>query len=167
MSNQPTPPSTYILKQLHDIGLPDPVSWWPQTIGWKILSAIGLILLSIWLYKRAQNWWKNRYRREAIEVINTLDINNPQFEYQAFVIIKRVMGYLNPADQALYGEEFQTALNAYIPSDHSKMENELLRRWMQSLNSRKEALNIEEKQRVHQHCLLWIREHQSQGARAS
>ncbi|MBD1572003.1 DUF4381 domain-containing protein [Vibrio sp. S17_S38] len=167
MSTNPTPPSSYILKGLQEVGLPEPVSWWPQTMGWKILAGVGLVLLILWLYRRGQRWWGDRYRREAIEVINTLDINNSQFEYQAFVIIKRVMGYLNPADQALYGEEFQTALNAYIPSDSSKIEAELLRRWMLSLNSRKEALNMEDKQRIHQHCLFWIREHQPQGARVS
>ena len=166
MTTQPTPPSTYILKQLHDVGLPEPVSWWPQTIGWKILLGIGLVLLSIWLYQQGRSWWTNRYRREALAVTESLDIHSPKFEYQVFVIIKRVMGYLNCADQAAYGEGFLQALYAYIPHDDSKMEPELADKWMLSLNSSKQALNMEEKQRIHQYCLHWIKEHQQSGARA-
>ena len=40
MSDLPTPPSTYILRELHDVAVPSSVSWYPQTIGWKILAAV-------------------------------------------------------------------------------------------------------------------------------
>ncbi|WP_154215052.1 DUF4381 family protein, partial [Vibrio parahaemolyticus] len=39
MRGLPTPPSTYILRELHDVAVPPSVSWYPQTIGWKILAA--------------------------------------------------------------------------------------------------------------------------------
>ena len=47
MSVEHTVPSTYILRDLHDVAIPDSVSWAPQTIGWKIL---GVILLLATLY---------------------------------------------------------------------------------------------------------------------
>lgn len=164
MSTQPSPPSTYLLKQLHDVGLPEQVSWWPQTIGWKILAWIGLILLLVWLYKQAKYWWSNRYRREALQAAHTLDIHDPRFEYQVFVVIKRVMGYLNSSEKALYGEAFIHAFDAYLPGEARCMDGELAKKWMMSLNTKRQTLNAEEKHRLHQHCLFWLKQHQ-QGAR--
>lgn len=167
MSTNPTPPSSYILRGLQEVGLPESVSWWPQTLGWKILAGVGLVLLILWLYRQGQRWWKNRYRREALSVTQTLDINASQFEYQLFVIIKRVMGYLNSSDQALYGEAFIKALNRYVENKGAPLDLELAQKWMLSLNSNKQALNREEKSRLYQHCLNWIKDHQQPGAKRS
>lgn len=41
MTIQHTPPSTYILRELHDVAVPESVSWLPQTVGWKVLAIIG------------------------------------------------------------------------------------------------------------------------------
>ena len=165
MSTQPSPPSTYLLKQLHDVGLPEQVSWWPQTIGWKILAWIVLLLLLIWLYKQGKRWWNNRYRREALQAAHSLDVADPTFEYQVFVVIKRVMGYLNSSEKALYDEEFIKAFNAHLPSDEASLDTALAKKWMMSLNTKRQALNVEEKRQVHQHCLLWLKQHQQQGGR--
>ena len=65
MSVEHSPPSTYILRELHDVAVPDSISWMPQTIGWKVVSVllmIGAIYLS---YRFALRWWNNRYRGEA------------------------------------------------------------------------------------------------------
>jgi len=54
------------LQNLHEILLPDPVNWMPQTIGWY--AVIGLILLVVvcWFYGRLRRFRKNRYRRLAL-----------------------------------------------------------------------------------------------------
>ncbi|MCZ8485299.1 DUF4381 domain-containing protein, partial [Vibrio lentus] len=44
MAVEHTPPSTYILRDLHDVAIPESVSWMPQTIGWKILGVILLLV---------------------------------------------------------------------------------------------------------------------------
>ena len=51
MAVEHTPPSTYILRDLHDVAIPESVSWIPQTIGWKILGVI-LLLIAVYLAYR-------------------------------------------------------------------------------------------------------------------
>ncbi|HDM8140995.1 TPA: DUF4381 domain-containing protein, partial [Vibrio harveyi] len=65
MTDLHTPPSTYILRELHDVAVPESVSWVPQTIGWKILAVIGAIVLMYLGYRLLHHWWDNRYRKEA------------------------------------------------------------------------------------------------------
>ena len=54
---------TALAAQLHDIVVPEPVSWMPQTAGWYILLAL-LVLGSAYIayrgYRRAK---ANRYRK--------------------------------------------------------------------------------------------------------
>lgn len=72
MAVEHTPPSTYILRDLHDVAIPTSVSWMPQTIGWKILGII-LLLVAIYLaYRLALRWWSNRYRKEALQELMVL-----------------------------------------------------------------------------------------------
>lgn len=165
MSVQPAPPSTYILKELHDVGLPESVSWLPQTLGWQILACIALVLVTIWGYRQTKLWWQNRYRREALQVAKSLEISHPKFEYQLFVVIKQVMGYLNAGQQALYGEPFITAFNAYphttsLQEKPLQLDQELAQKWLASLNSTRHPLIESDKQRLLQHCLHWLQSHQ-------
>jgi len=61
------------LQNLHEIFLPDPVSWVPRTIGWY--AAFGLILLVAgwWVYGRLRRFRKNRYRRLALEELAVIE----------------------------------------------------------------------------------------------
>ncbi len=63
----------YILHGIEEVHLPDPVSWWPQTIGWKVLGLLALILLSYGIYRQIKIWWRNRYRREALKQLASLE----------------------------------------------------------------------------------------------
>ncbi len=48
------------LAGLHDIHLPDPVSWWPPAPGWWLLLALILLVMA------ALYWWlKQRRRKQA------------------------------------------------------------------------------------------------------
>lgn len=61
------------LAQLRDIHVPGPIDTWPPAPGWWLLAGlvlIGLISLSIWLYRR---WRANRYRREALAELAELE----------------------------------------------------------------------------------------------
>lgn len=62
----------YLIHGIDEIVLPEPVSLWPSTIGWKLL---GLALIAYALYKLTQairRWWHDRYRREALRQLSTL-----------------------------------------------------------------------------------------------
>jgi len=43
------------LAGLHDIHLPEPVSWWPPAPGWWILLALVLLMIAALLW-----WWQRR-----------------------------------------------------------------------------------------------------------
>ena len=53
------------LSNMHEVQLPETISWWPQTIGWQVL----LVAIVLWgmfrLYRHWRSWQANAYRREA------------------------------------------------------------------------------------------------------
>ncbi len=62
----------YMLHGIDEIRVPEPVSWWPQTIGWKVLALALLLWLLYRLYLGARRWWKNRYRRAALAQLDAM-----------------------------------------------------------------------------------------------
>lgn len=63
----------YNLHGIEEVHLPEPVSWMPQTIGWKVLGVLLLLLFCGYLFRQAKVWWKNRYRREALKQLAQLE----------------------------------------------------------------------------------------------
>ena len=55
------------LDGLEEITLPKPISYFPQTIGWKILLVGIIIAAIIFGYKRYRHWQANRYRTNALK----------------------------------------------------------------------------------------------------
>lgn len=67
MSTNPTS-----LDNLHDIVMPDPISWWPLAPGWYVVI-LGLLIAAIWASIRfIQQWQKNRFRREALHELESI-----------------------------------------------------------------------------------------------
>ncbi len=62
----------YMLHGIDEIHVPEPVPWWPQTIGWKVLALALVLWLLYRLYLLASRWWKNRYRRAALARLDAL-----------------------------------------------------------------------------------------------
>jgi hypothetical protein len=61
------------LDRLHDIVLPEPVSWTPQTVGWLILLAlvlVGVVWLVIVMRRRHR---ANLYRRLALAELSEIE----------------------------------------------------------------------------------------------
>jgi Domain of unknown function (DUF4381) len=65
------------LDRLHDVVAPPPVPWWPPAPGWYwvlgFLVAIALVLA----LKALIRWQHNRYRREALAELGTIDQARP------------------------------------------------------------------------------------------
>ena len=93
-SNPTEPDSLNIdLSELEPLYEPDAIQFSFQTPGWYILfGLIGIVLLFI-ILKWIQNYTKNKYRREALKNLETIEnhynINNDSF-------------YLNAVFEALY-----------------------------------------------------------------
>ncbi len=111
-----TPPSTYILRDIVDVAVPDSIAWWPQTIGWQILALVILIACFVWGYRRIKVWWQNRYRREALQALATLDLSLPRESAMSLLtIIKAVLVYLDPKNAALFGDALLRKLDSLLP----------------------------------------------------
>jgi len=61
------------LEKLHEIILPDPVSWMPQTIGWYAIFGLILFVAGWWVYRRLRHYRTNRYRRLALEELAVIE----------------------------------------------------------------------------------------------
>ncbi|QBF26718.1 DUF4381 domain-containing protein [Pseudomonas tructae] len=60
----PVRPAIDQLKELAS-GAP-PFSYWPQTWAWGVLLAVLLFSLGAWGAWRWRQWWRDRYRRQAL-----------------------------------------------------------------------------------------------------
>jgi hypothetical protein len=61
------------MANLEEIGLPEPVPWWPPAPGWYVVA--GLLLLGlVWLARRAHRRWRaNAYRRGALARLGAIE----------------------------------------------------------------------------------------------
>ncbi|WP_350019312.1 DUF4381 domain-containing protein [Rhizobium sp. ZPR4] len=57
------------LRSLHDISVPEPVSWMPQTWGWALVVVCILLVLAVYGFRAFRRYQRNAYRREALELL--------------------------------------------------------------------------------------------------
>ncbi len=165
MTVEHAPPSTYILRELHDVAIPNSVSWAPQTIGWKILGVILLLAALYLAYRLALRWWNNRYRKEALNELMLLDARDKNSPEQAFKVLKVVLRYLDSSNAKLFGQAYVKRLNDYLPVNGQAENNnaffaeEISGLWMQSLIDPKVRLTIEQRTEVIQTSMMWLKLH--------
>lgn len=63
----------YMLHGIEEVYLPDTIPWWPHTLGWKVLAFLVFAAFCYFIYKRIVVWRKNKYRRLALEEIDSLE----------------------------------------------------------------------------------------------
>lgn len=166
MTVEHTPPSTYILRELHDVTIPDSVSWVPQTIGWKILGVVLLLVAFYLTYRLALRWWNNRYRKEALKEIELLDARDKNSTERTFKVLKVVLRYLGSSNAKLFGQSYVNRLNAYLPvsagtsaNSNAFFADEVSGLWMQSLIDPKVRLTFEQRLEVIQTAMMWLKLH--------
>jgi hypothetical protein len=55
----------YAIRGIEEILPPDPVSWFPTTVGWRVVALALALLLARWSWRRWRYWLRNRYRAAA------------------------------------------------------------------------------------------------------
>ena len=60
------------LENLHEIVLPPPVSWMPETAGWYVLLLLAGLAAAWWIVMRVRNFLANRYRRMALKELDDI-----------------------------------------------------------------------------------------------
>lgn len=158
MANIHTPPSTYILRELHDVAVPQSVSWFPQTIGWKALAAVSLIILLYISYRLIHRWWDNRYRTEAIDAISNLDLSDHRMPLVLFSILKIVLVHLDPSNARLFDTQFLNRLNELTPKQ-VYFDEALSNRWLLSIIDTSVVLDNSERVLLQQQAIFWLKEH--------
>ena len=64
------------VKQLVDIPLPEPISWWPISTGWYVVLIAILLVIGLLIVRKRRRWVKNRYRRVAYRELQALTLDN-------------------------------------------------------------------------------------------
>ena len=59
----------YAVAKLEHLVEPNPVSLWPSAPGWKVVLVLALLWLGYRGFRQWQRWRRNRYRREALAVL--------------------------------------------------------------------------------------------------
>ena len=97
-----------LLDLLHDIVVPEVVSWLPQTRGWWVLIAWVLAVAVLAIVKWVRYRRRNAYRREALDLIDQIDLDADGAAAAVAGIVKRTALVVYPRNDvaALYGEDW-------------------------------------------------------------
>ncbi|EJT1337989.1 DUF4381 domain-containing protein [Vibrio vulnificus] len=163
MTIQHTPPSTYILRELHDVAVPECVSWLPQTVGWKVLAIIGGLVLFYIGYRYLRFCWDTRYRAEALQAIAQLDPKDPAMASELFSIVKQVLIYHDSGYARLFGDAFLAVLNQLIPTQ-PLFDDELAIQWVQSTVNPNVPLTESARATLKARAALWVKSHQEKAS---
>ncbi|MCU7961377.1 MULTISPECIES: DUF4381 domain-containing protein [unclassified Shewanella] len=149
----PSTASNPALAQLQDIIHPDPIGAWPWAIGyWLVLAlVIALItLLVIWLRKRARDLAP---KKAAKQLLNQLDKQATSYASDVNSILKRTaMSYLSrEAIASLDGEAWAAWLDSYLPEHKRQRISPLLAKRHQAT-----PLTLAEANELHQLAQAWL-----------
>ncbi|MDF3935560.1 DUF4381 domain-containing protein [Pseudomonas citronellolis] len=125
--------ATPSLDRMQELALPAPVaSYWPQTWGWLLVLLIVVALLAAWAVRRYLRWRRDRYRREALALFDTLSASlaDPHRRLAALrelpALLKRVALSMpgGEASARLGGDDWQAFLQrrsaAPLPADFAQ-----------------------------------------------
>lgn len=124
----------YLIRGIEEVELPEPVSWMPQTIGWKVLALLVLLFALYKLYGVAKKWWRNRYRRSALQKLKDLETESGGEYLQVVAELPNLLkatalhAYPRAEVAALSGERWLAFLDAHYsgPSFRAGVGQQLL-----------------------------------------
>jgi hypothetical protein len=107
------------LQNLHEIFMPDPVSWMPHTLGWYVVFGLILLVAGWWVYGRLRRFRKNRYRRLALAELAVIqeELQQPERRAKTLAEIPTLLK--------------RTALSAFPRSDVASLTGE---KWLAFLD---------------------------------
>jgi hypothetical protein len=156
------------LEKLHEIFLPDPVSWMPQTIGWYAIFGLLLLVIGWWGYGRLRRFRANRYRRVALGELEVIEreLKQPEKKAKALaeipVLLKRTSLSAFPRSDVtgLSGEKWLAFLDKTMGrSDFTQGDGWLLPELAYAPVQRIAQLSDEQIGKLLQLVRLWIKVH--------
>ncbi len=107
------PWGNYLLDKIVETQAPETISWLPQTLGWKVLASVALLLLVRKIYTIYKNYQRNAYRREALAWLEQCQqTDNLELYKQLPTLLRR------------------TALNAFKRTEISQLTGGQWERWL-------------------------------------
>ena len=115
------------LTGIQEITLPEPISYVPHTIGWKILLVVIVIAALVFGYNRYRHWQANRYRTFALQRLAEIEqaVQVPETRLRSGAM---PLG-LSLADLPVLVK--QTALQAFPRDEIAQLSGE---RWLEFLD---------------------------------
>ncbi|MCF7483703.1 DUF4381 domain-containing protein [Vibrio sp. J1-1] len=158
MSELPKPPGSYILSELHDVTVPPSISWYPQTIGWKILAAVFVLALAYIAYRFLRKWWVNRYRKEALDMISQINPSDSDMPKTLFSILKIVLIHIDSCNARLFDGAFLRKLDELEPKKQA-FSDETSTLWLKSIINPNVELTNAQRVLLIEKANYWVREH--------
>lgn len=144
------------IEQLKEMGLPAPVSYWPQTWGWWALLGLLAIALLVQGIRAWLHWRRNAYRREALARLKVIEDLRELPE-----LLKRVALSMPLAPEehqrvpTLSGTDWQAFLlrhgGASVPEDFSRQLASLAYGCAEVSSAQREQLLAQ--------CKAWVEHH--------
>lgn len=111
------------LGNLHDIVVPDAVSWWPLAPGWWVLIVLVLLLVLVVAIRQMKRWRADAYRRAALAELDGARSTN-----DIATILRRTVLAIAPREEVagLHGEAWPRWLADHAPTPLPGEVRELL-----------------------------------------
>jgi len=117
-----------LLALMHDLVLPEPVPWLPQTPGWWIVLGwlVAVLLLAAWQVVKRRR--RNRYRRDALAELDAIaalqDIDPAESAQRIAAVLKRtaLVAYPRRDVAGLYGTAWARFLTESAGNDRQVAE---------------------------------------------
>lgn len=161
----------YLIRDIAEIELPESVSWLPQTLGWKILALLILLLAVFHAYRAANRWWRNRYRRSALQRLKAIERGAQGDNERVVVHLPKLLkatalhAYPRVDVAALSGDDWLAFLDAHYsgPPFRAAPGRQLLAVAYQS--PAQWQLQPEEAETLISMCRRWLSQHEAHDAR--
>ena len=160
------PWGNYALKELVETQAPEVISWWPQTLAWKLILVLVIMFTLSKIYKLYVNYQRNAYRRDAIAWITKLpsySANSPEAAFRQLPALLRhtaIMGYGREKVSLLSNEAWESWL------DEQCSRSEFSSKYSKLLHQLAYAPTIDipplEMQNLVKQITLWVKFHRSQ-----
>lgn len=114
MSAPPLPETfgNYALGDFVEVVSPAGVTWLPQTAGWWFVAALVIAYSGRWIWRRLVNWYRNRYRKEALARLRSIPSSDDYLaELSRLLKITAVTAYHRPEAAQLAGAPWPEFLN--------------------------------------------------------
>lgn len=120
MSTPPLPEAfgNYALGDFVEVTSPASISWLPQTPGWLLVAAVIAWYVGRWAWRRLAQWYRNRYRKEALARLQTISSSASCLnELSTLLKITAVAAYDRPETAQLNGPPWPEFLNRKCASE--------------------------------------------------